>query len=96
MWGCFEAEGNRIADIEVADSGSGRFDTLRLGHNRTNGIGKSMNASRSWDDGGGFCRGHDAIVRRTSRTFLHSDRGAILRKSCKNYTILPLAISSYG
>src|SRR5205823_870685 len=63
-----EPESNRIADVQIADAGTGRFDPLRLSHDVTDCVRKAGNAVRGWDGSKrGFRDSHGAILPRERR-----------------------------
>ena len=46
-----EAEGDRIADVEIPDARAGRLDLLRFRDDVADGVGEAVNASGSRDGG---------------------------------------------
>src|SRR5262249_21885565 len=68
------AEGDGIADIQIADAGTGGFDPLSFGNNITNGVGELVDAC---GDGEG-ARRHGRILPRSG---LPGDRSSRARNS---------------
>ena len=57
-----EAEGDRIADVEVADARARRLDLLRFRDDVADGVGEAVHASGRWDGCLSFRDRHRAIL----------------------------------
>ena len=62
-----EAEGDRVADVEVADAGARRFHLLRFRDDVADGVGKAVHAGGRLNGCLSFRDGHRAILLGTGR-----------------------------